>query len=152
MTDALKLRSNMIAGIIQGTEKPAAAILRLQANSSPSGLKIDHDAELAFAAIDIGQRLIAAGKPIEAELFFRLAEKSLVIMTNKTPDTAASEKGQYLSHLALIRTHYLNNAAQAKLDLDAAQKLLPGDKYLDSLRSALGSQHGDVFNANPAKN
>ena len=143
--DSGKLRGDTAAVVAKGDEKPASAIARLKAHESPSGLRIDRDADFAFAAIDVGQRLIAAGKHAEAEEFFREAEKALIKMVKKTPDTATTEKAQYLSKLALIRANYLNNATQAKADLEDAKKLRPDDKYLDGLRDSLGSEHGDVF-------
>lgn len=147
----ITLREGMASAIIKGDEKPDKAIARLLAHPSPTGLKIDRDADFGFAAIDVGLRLIAAGKPVEAELFFRAAEKSLDKMVKKTPDTASAEKAQYLGNLALIRASYLNNALQAKSDLDDAKKLRPDDKYLDGLRDTLGSERGDVFKKEVSK-
>lgn len=149
MADAATLRAGSADAIVRGSAKPAETIAKLKGTPNASGLKIDSDADFAFAALDVGQRLIAAGKPTEAEAFFREAEKSLEKMVKKTPDTAESEKVQYLSKLALIRANYLNNATQAKADLDAAKILRPDDKYLASLRDSLGSEHGDVFTEKP---
>lgn len=150
MQDGLTLRNDAAAAIIKGSEKSAAAVARLKAHGSPSGLKLDRDADFAFAAIDVGQRLLAAGKAAEAEDFFREAEKSLDKVLKKTPDSAANDKVQFLSALAMIRSCYLNNAPQAKADIDAARKLKPGDKHLESLRGTLGKEHGDTFTERPA--
>lgn len=151
MTDALALRSAAAVAVANGTEPPDAAIIRLRNEASPSGLKIEAAADFAFAALDVGQRLIAAGKPAEAEVFFREAEKSLDQAVKKPPDTAANDKVQFLSALALLRSRYLNQAAQAKADLDAARKLKPDDRQLESLRDTLGKEHGEVFKERPAK-
>ncbi|MBI3884657.1 MAG: hypothetical protein HY302_02850 [Opitutae bacterium] len=151
MQDGLTLRTAAAAAVINGSERSADAITRLKAHASPSGLKIDRDADFAFAALDVGQRLLAAGKAADAEEFFRAAEKSLDKVLKKTPDSAANDKVQFLSALAMIRARYLNNAPQAKADLDAAIKLKPEDKQLESLRGTLGKEHGDTFTERPAK-
>ena len=151
MQAGLTLRSDAAAAITAGSEKSAPVLARLKAHASPSGLKIDKDADFAFAAIDVGQRLIAAGKATEAEEFFREAEKALEKVVKKTPDSAAQDKVQFLSALAMIRSRYLNNATQAKADLDEAIKLKPEDKHLESLRGTLGKEHGHTFTERPAK-
>ncbi|MDE2107502.1 MAG: hypothetical protein KGL39_60470 [Patescibacteria group bacterium] len=106
MGDGMQLRGDMAGTVASGSEKPGAAIARLKANASPSGLKIDHDADFAFAAIDVGKRLIAAGKATEAEQFFLEAEKSLSLVVGKTPDTSAQDKAMFLEKLAWIRRRY----------------------------------------------
>lgn len=75
--DALKLRADTVDAITGGGEKSEAVLVRLKAHASPSGLKLDADADFAYAAIDLGQRLLAAGRPEEAEIFFKQGEKSL---------------------------------------------------------------------------
>ena len=96
LTDASKLRGDMADAVGSGAEKTEAALVRLKKEKSPTGLKIDADADFAFAAIDIGRRLLATGKPAEAEKFFAEAEKSLDFVVKKTPDSAARDKAQYL--------------------------------------------------------
>lgn len=150
MSDAAVLREDIADSITKGSSLSTDRIAQLKGTANASGLKIDSDADFAFAALDVGQRLIAAGKPAEAEAFFREAEKSLDKIVKKTPDTAANDKVQFLSALALLHARYLNNAAQAKADLDAAIKLKPDDKHLEGLRGTLGKEHGEVFNERPA--
>ena len=149
MNEALKLRSDMAAAIVQGSEKPAAALTRLRGQASPSGLKTDAAADFGFAAIDMGHRLIAAGKPAEAELFFQAAEKSLMMFLRKTPDTEAQQKAQCLQQLAFIRGRYLNNPAQARADLEQAITLLPDDKTLQAARDHLASERAEHFKTQP---
>lgn len=139
----IKLRSDTASGVAIGDEKPAAAIARLQAHESPSGLQIDHDADVGFALIDVGQRLIAERKPIEAEEFFQAAEKLLEAAVKKTPDTAARDKAMFLQNLGFIRSNYLNKGAQAWADLDSAVKLQPDDKYFKESRDRLAQAPND---------
>jgi hypothetical protein len=137
MADALKLRSDMATAITQGNQSVDVAIGQLRTSLSPSGLQIDPDADFAFAAIDLGQRLLANKRPAEAEQFFHEAETSLLLMVGKTPDSAAAEKVKYWQQLARIQIRYLNKVVEGKADLDAAVKLQPTDKNLQGIRSEL---------------
>ena len=129
----------------KGTENSAAALVRLKKEPSPTGLNLDADADFAFAAIDLGRRLIAAGKPDDAEKFFREAEKSLDLAVKKTPDTAARDKAQYLQKLALIRSQYLGKVPQAKADLAEAIRLQPDDQHLRQTRDAVARDQAEHF-------
>jgi hypothetical protein len=149
MTDALKLRGDMGDAVAKGSEKPDAAITRLRAQASPTGLKIDHDADFAFAAIDVGQRLLAADKPAEAGQFFREAEISLTAVLGRTPDTKVQDKTQFLAQRAFIRAKFLSEPVLAKADLDAAQLLKPDDSYLQTLRSELTKDKAAFFTTTP---
>jgi hypothetical protein len=145
MTDAVKLRADTAVAVANGNETAAAAINRLKAVDSPSGLKTDHDADFAFAAMDVGQRLVATRKVAEAEMFFQEAEKSLAIVVAKTPDADAANKAMLLQNLAFIRGNYLNKAVQARADIEAAIKLQPDDKNLQRFRDSLAKDQADVF-------
>ena len=147
--EGLRVRGDMAAAVGRGLEKPEAALARLKKHDSPSGLKTDRDADFAFAAIDVGRRLIAAGKPEDAEKFFREAEKSLESVLKKTPDTAARDRAQYLRKLALIRSQYLNKVPQAKADLDEAIRLQPEDKHLRSTRDSVAAENAEHFREKP---
>jgi hypothetical protein len=149
LTDARKLRADMVDNILNGSEKPPAAIARLRALDSPSGLPIDHDTDFAFAAIDIGLRLLPPGKAAEAEQFFHEAEKSLVLVLNKTPDTQAHDKAELLKHLAFIRGRFLGNPAQARLDIEQAITLQPDDKNLQDVRQNLARENAESFKDQP---
>ena len=151
MTDAMVLRRDAAVAVAQDQEKPEAALTRLRQEPSPSGLKLAAEADFALAALDVGQRLIAAGRPEKAEVFFREAEKSLTKALKATPDAMVNDKVQFLSALALLHARYLNQAAQAKADLDAARKLKPDDRQQEGLRDTLGKEHGEVFKERPAK-
>lgn len=129
-----KFRGDMAAGVASGTEAPDVAVVRLKTNASATGLKIDADADFAYAALDIGLRLIASGKPAQAETFFRAAETSLNALIVRTPDSAAGDKVQYLQARAMIRANYLAKQAEGRADLDAALQLALGDKRLLQLR------------------
>lgn len=149
MADALKLRSDLASAVVSGDIKPEAAIEQLRAAVSPSDLKIDPDAGFAFAAIDVGQRLVAAGKPIEAEKFFLQAEASLDQLVKRTPDTQAKDKAMFLRKLSLIRGNFLNKRNQAKADIDRALTLQPEDKSLQKARDLLAGASGQELRTNP---
>ncbi len=76
MYAALKLRIDTANGIFSGTMKVETALQKLRTEASPSGLMLEPDADFAYAAIDLGQRLIASGRPDEAGKFFTEAEKA----------------------------------------------------------------------------
>ena len=149
VTDALKFRTDMAASVGSGAEASDAAVIRLKAQTAPSGLQIDPDADFAIAAVDIGQRLIAAGKPAGAAAFFQEAEKSLTLMIQKTPDKSALEKAQYFSMRANIRAQFLNEPAAAKTDIDAAISLQPNNAYFTQLRAVLASSRAEFFKDPP---
>ena len=146
---ALNFRSDMAAGVGNGTETPEAAVIRMKAQSGPSGLQIDPAADFAYAAIDVGQRLITLGKPAAAETFFKAAEQSLASLASSTADAQAQAKAQYLRKLCLIRGKYLNEAAQAKLDIAQALTLQPGDKGLLRAQQTLANSHAVLPFLNP---
>jgi hypothetical protein len=151
VADAVALRQAMVDNILNGSEKPAAALDRLKALRSPSGLKIDREVDIAMGAIDVGHRLIASGRPAEAELFYRAAERSLTALVDKTPDSQAQAKAQYLENLSFIRAHCLNDVAQARLDIERAIALQPDDNRLQSARQNLAREHAEFFKNPPAK-
>ena len=146
LRDAIKLREDMAGAIAAGGQKADEALLQLKAQPSLFG---DSDASLALAAADVGQRLWAAGKAAEAGVFLRAAEASLAQKIDRTPDASAPEKAQYLAMRAFLRARHLNEAALAKADLDAAEKLAPNDPYLTSLRSSLASDKAEQFRDTP---
>jgi hypothetical protein len=145
MTEAAAFRREMAASVITGKETPRDAVARLREENRPSGLKIDGDADIALSAIDIGQRLIAAGKPAEAEIFFRDAEKSLDLAMAKSRDGANEDKALFLKKLSLIRGNYLGKVTQAVADLDQAIALQPEDKDLVRSKEALVSARADYL-------
>lgn len=58
MQTALALRSELAEAVAGGKEKPAAALAKLKVANLPFGVKLGGEAGFAFAAIDIGQRLL----------------------------------------------------------------------------------------------
>ena len=142
---ALKLREESTLAVKEKKETPEASLEKLKAHGSPSGLKIDREADFALAALDVGQRLIAAGEPEAAEKFFRAAEKSLDHVIRKSPESAAREKAGFLRKRAYIRGHFLNRAAEAKTDLEAALSLQPEDANLKAALERLRAQDCRLF-------
>lgn len=150
MQEALRLRSDMAGAVAQGAEKPEAALERLRKASYPSGVKLSADAGFAYAAIDLGHRLLLRN-PAEAELFFRAAEAALASEVSRTGDAQAKDKAQHLQKLAMIRSNYLNKTEQAQADLAAAIKLQPEDKYLAQFQKTLTARTGKPEQALAAK-
>jgi hypothetical protein len=148
---AQKVRSALVTSIVNGSVQVDTALAQLKGLTAPMGLPVDPAADLGFAAIDVGHRLLAAGKPAEAEKFFRAAEVSLAAVVLKTPDMQAWDKAQYLQQLSLIRSHYLNNAVQAKGDIEQAIALFPNDLSLQQARALLISEHSNLFSGGTRK-
>ncbi len=144
---ALPLQEDVANAILRGDERAASALARLKAGSQRSGLGVaDDDADLGYAALDVGLRLIGAERAAEAEPFFDLAEKSLAKLVQKTPDGDAAAKSRYLATLAFIRSRFFNRDAEAKAALDAADRLQPDDPQLKQMRARLGTGKGGYFN------
>lgn len=150
MSDAIKLRSDLAGAVVSGHTQPEAALARLRADKSPSGLKLPVEADFAYAAIDVGQRLLVAGRAAEAEKFFQEAEKSLDQLVKRTADAQAKDKAQFLKHLSFIRGNFLNKATQAKADIEQAVALQPEDKGLRRARQSLANTRAPItLPANP---
>lgn len=144
LAQAIEFRAQMAAAVASGIELPAAAIERLKTESVPTGLRIPREAEIGSVALDVGRRLLATDKPEAAEEFFRSAEASFV-QALKQNSARTSEQVQYLLKLALLRSRYLNNATQAKIDLEQARALRPDDPRVKAATAALASAHGQLF-------
>lgn len=142
---ALKLREEVVGAVRAKRELPEAALAKLRSHTSPSGLKIDGDADFALAAIDVGQRLISEGNPEAAETFFREAAKALDFAIRKTPDTAAASKAMFLRKRAWVRSHFLGQPNDALRDLESALVLQPEDPQLLKARERLAKEHGPDF-------
>ncbi|MBP9913686.1 MAG: hypothetical protein KBF26_09795 [Opitutaceae bacterium] len=139
MQESLTLRSAMADAIASGAETAEVALTRLRQTKSPSGLPLSADAGFAYAAIDVGHRLLLR-HPAEAELFFRAAETALDEEVKRTDDAKAKDKAQHLQKLAMIRGNYLNKTEQAQADMAAAVKLQPEDKYLGQFQRYLATR------------
>ncbi|HEY4299307.1 MAG TPA: hypothetical protein VGM73_00440 [Candidatus Didemnitutus sp.] len=145
LDDARQFRADLVSSIVAGNESADTALARLKTQASASGLAVTPDADLGFAAIDMGQRLLLVRRSVEAMKFFQTAESALAGLVQKTSDTQAWDKTQYLQQLAFVRSRYLGEATQAKADLDRAIALRPDDSYLIQLRTLLASEHGGLF-------
>ncbi|HYC70590.1 MAG TPA: hypothetical protein VEB66_05245 [Opitutaceae bacterium] len=149
MAASLRARADVADAVAKG-ESPRAALEKLKTQEEVSGLpELDRDADFAFAAIDIGLRLVAAGRNREAEEFFREAEAPLEKTIRKTPDALAREKSMYLQKLAFIRSQFLNKRAEAKADLDRAVELQPADELLLRRRDHLLRERGEPQSVRP---
>jgi hypothetical protein len=149
MQAAQAIRAGIASSVASGAITPEAGINRLQAMSSATGLSLDADADRGGAAIEVGLRLRVIGKVKEAEKFFLQAETALTAVIERTVAKDAAKKADYLSERAFIRAQFLNRAALAKTDMDMAQQLKPGDRYLESLRIQLSRDKGADFAATP---
>lgn len=134
---AFNFRRELVAEIVQDQITPAEAFTRLQSQDLPAGFDFGPEAGLAIAATDIGQTLIASGRPVDAELFFKEAEESFGAAIAKTKDADARGKAGLLEQRAFIRANFLNKTPAADEDLAAAIKLQPDDKRLQRKRESL---------------
>jgi hypothetical protein len=135
----------MVTGIVSGSVQASAALAQLQGLTAPMGLPVDPAGDFGYAAVDVGHRLIAAGKPAEAQIFFKAAEAALKAVVLKTPDAQAWDKAQFLQQLSLIHDQYLNSPVQAKADIEQAIALQPNDALLLQQRALLLSEHSNLF-------
>lgn len=142
---ALKLREDAASAVRAKKELPEAALAKLRAHPSPSGLKIDRDADFALAAIDVGQRLISEGDPKAAEAFFREAVKALDSAIKKTSDTETATKAMFLRKRAWVNSNFLGRAKDALRDLESAMVLQPDDPQVQKARERLAKEHGPDF-------
>jgi hypothetical protein len=144
-SEGLKLQDDTASAVAKGAEKTDAAISRIKALDSPSGLRMaDRNGDFAVAAIGIGERLRGLGKNTDAFTFFAEAEKALVLVIAKVPDSSAQEKAMFLHNLAFIRGYHLGQASQAKKDFDAAIKLKPDDVSLRRSRGNFLNEHAEL--------
>jgi len=145
MESALRWRAALAEAVVIGEEKPEATIQSIRLRPGASGLNLESDADFAIAAIDIGHRLLSQRRPAEAEIFFQAAEKALIQVVARTPDSAAKEKSRFLRKLALIRANYLNQAELARRDIEVALALQPEDMHLARFHRGLAARHPQVF-------
>jgi len=147
MAEALKLRVALATVVSNGTRTPGWAIETLKEEAAPKGMGLSRNAEFALAAIDIGQRLVAARQPLLAATFFDEAEISLNAALAQTPDSRATEKAMLLSKRGLVRSRYLGKGLLAKADFAEAIRLRPNDKAIELQRDRLLSADGEVSRA-----
>lgn len=140
---ARQYRETVVADIVAGRAQPEDALTRLKSRRAASAQGLDSEADLGLAAMGIGQRLLAAGRPDKAEKFFLEAERSLDTAIKRLSDSAAGQKAMLLKNLAFIRTQYLGKSAVAQDDLTEAARLRPNDEQLKSLRRTLAKERGE---------
>lgn len=145
MAEALNFRAEITSAAIEGKQPASELLARLRTTKSPSGLTINVDADVAFAAIDIGRRLLVAGKPELAGSFFIEAEKALDKAIKDRAESSPKEKAQWLGKLAVVRGQYLGKTKEAQADIEAALALQPDDKALKRTKSTLGSLGDEVL-------
>ncbi|HVU17218.1 MAG TPA: tetratricopeptide repeat protein [Candidatus Didemnitutus sp.] len=150
-TVAIEARKAIVESVIQGKAVAAAALVSLQLTSNPSGLPVDSDSDLGFAASDVGFRLLGAHKPVEAMVFFVAAEASLTKALNGTAGQDAHQAVQLLRQLAFLRSQFLGKLAQARADIDAAIKLAPDNADLAKIRADLQQLSQPQLNPNANK-
>ncbi len=151
MKAALALREDTVKAVREKRDTVGGALARLKVQASPSGLRLDRDADFAFAAIDVGQRLVASGDPESAEPFFREAENALAAALNRTPDSAARDKAAFLQKRAWVRSRFLGMPKEARADLEAAIVLRPDDKHLHYQREQVVTEHGPEMMGPPPR-
>lgn len=148
MAEGLNLRAEITRAAIEGKLPVGELLAQLRSAKSPSGLSINADVDVAYAAIDIGRRLIAAGKPEIAETFFAEAEKALDKAIKNKSESTPKEKAQWLGKLAGVRGTYLGKTKEAQADIEAALVLQPEDKMLKRVQKTLSTPGDDVLKNN----
>jgi hypothetical protein len=145
MRAALLFRENL-AELVGGNEETTeSALNRLRQAGTASGFAAGQAMDFSYASLDVGYRLLALRRPDAAEVFFRAAEDGFQLAVGQTSSAQAREKAEYLGKLAQIRGSFLNKIDQARLDIDEALRLLPGDKTLEELRRVLARGHSEQF-------
>jgi tetratricopeptide (TPR) repeat protein len=151
LPEARQFREALVADVVAGRDQPEAALTRLKGRKGASGASRDDDADQGLAALDIGQRLLVAGRPAAAEKFFLDAEKALEKAVRRLPDGAAAEKAMLLNNLAFIRTRYLGKSDEARADLETAARLRPNDEHTKGLHRTLAKERGDEIKQRASK-
>jgi len=142
---ALNARKEIADSVLHGTSADAA-LAQLRSAKNISGLPVPStDGDVGFAALDIGLRLLSAGKPEPAEKFFRETEKALAKAVKETLDEAPAEKAEYLSSLSFVRANFLNKKAEAKADLDEVLRLKPDHPTAKQARERLINSAPEIF-------
>ena len=148
---ALNARKAIAESVLNGTSAESA-LAQLRGTKSISGLPVPSvDADIGFAANDIGLRLLSAGKPEAAEKFFREAEQALAKAVKETPDEDAASKAEYLSALSFVRAQFLNKKAEAKADLDEVLRLKPDHPTAKQARERLVNSAPEIFKTQPTQ-
>jgi hypothetical protein len=132
--EAAQRRARLADAVTCRTLTPAQAVDELK-HDAPRPWALDADIDFALAAISVGESLVGRGEFDAAEPFFRAAEPALAATGQRSAKTG--EQVLCLKELAWIRSHYLNQEAQAKADIEAACRLSPQNQYLRLLRERL---------------
>lgn len=140
LSEATEQRAQIANSVTDDTISALKALAKLRKVDNPSGLPVNQHADLGYAAIDIGRRLVAAGKNTAAEAFFRAAEQAMTRAVGRTANDKAREKSQYLANLARIRENYLGKSKEAGIDIQEALALQPDDKHLQRLNRILSAR------------
>jgi len=127
---AAKDRASLAVSVVSGAIKAPVAVARLRNSAKEAAFVGDRDEDFAFSAIDVGNRLIAAGKSSEAEQFFRAAETAL---TSSLAARSGKEKARPLATRAMLRARFLGDQDGAEKDAAEALVLVPDDQGIKAL-------------------
>lgn len=135
---AAALRADLAQRIITGMDKPETVAERLKSERSPVGLELDVRTERGLAAVDIGHRLVAAGRPEAGEVLFKAAEEAFGEALGALPERdSGGQKALIFEKRAQIRAEFLGKIDSAKADFDEALRLRPDDRRLQNLRDTV---------------
>lgn len=135
---AAALRAELAHRIITGMDKPETVAERLKSERSPVGLDLDVRTERGLAAVDIGHRLVAAGRPEAGEVLFKAAEEAFGEALAALPERdSGGQKALLFEKRGQIRAEFLGKIDSAKTDFDEALRLRPDDRRLQSLRDTV---------------
>lgn len=143
MRAARNFRQELALSVSQNLQSPGQALAMLRANKGASGRAAAAEDDFAYAALDVGYRLLAMERPAAAEEFFLVAEQGLMVVANRS--NQPRERAEHLRQLALLRGRYLNKIAQAKADIEEAIRLQPEDPSLKETRALIARGRGEHF-------
>jgi hypothetical protein len=140
---ARSFRQELALSVSQNLQTSGQALAMLRSNKGASGRAAAADDDFAYAALDVGYRLLALERPAAAEEFFLAAEQGLTVVANRS--TQLRERAEHLRQLALIRGRFLSRVAQAKADIEEAIRLQPDDSSFRESRALIARGRGESF-------
>lgn len=150
LLEATQAREKLAGDVVAGRISAAEALAALPETGPADTLGLGASGELALASLDVAHRLLARGRPAEAEVFFRAAETEfgVALSSARSEERSAATRAIFLRNRALIRANYLGKPAEARDDFAEAIRLQPDNKALVRQRDTALSAHAEHSRAN----
>jgi hypothetical protein len=140
---ALQARDNAVQAVLKGrTSDEGIGLLRGSVTAAPGTAK--SSLQFAWAAIDVGSRLVEAIKPKEALAFFTAAETALVAAAAGFSDKESNDHAQALYALAHVRSVYLHKYVEADDAFQEASRLAPDDETIKQAKQRFDGKFGET--------